>query len=149
MEILSPVSGKTIPLKKVPDEVFASRMAGDGGAILPSASGEVLAPISGSLLKLFEGGHAFGIESENGVELIVHIGLDTIEMRGDGFEKLANQGDKVEAGQPIVRFDLEKIRAAGHDPVTPVVVTNPEDHAVSNLAQGDISAGDALFHVTD
>ncbi len=147
MEILAPVSGEIVALSKVPDEVFASGMAGDGGAISPSASGEAVAPISGSLIKLFEGGHAFGIESEGGVELIVHIGLDTIEMRGDGFEKLAKQGERVEAGQPIVRFDLDKIRAAGYDPVTPVVVTNPEDHAVSGVAKnGEISAGEVFFH---
>ncbi|CAN5570670.1 MAG: PTS glucose transporter subunit IIA [Actinomycetota bacterium] len=146
MEILAPISGDAIPLSKVPDEVFASGMAGDGGAIIPSASGEVLAPIPGNLMKLFEGGHAFGIESDDGIELIVHIGLDTIEMRGEGFEKLARQGDRVEAGQPIVRFDLEKIKEAGYDPATIVVVTNPEEHPVSHVAtSGEISAGDAFF----
>lgn len=147
MEILAPVSGQIVALSRVPDEVFASGMAGDGGAITPSASGEAVAPVSGSLIKLFEGGHAFGIESDGGIELIVHIGLDTIEMRGDGFEKLAKQGERVEAGQPIVRFDLGKIKEAGYDPVTPVVVTNPEDHAVSGVAKnGEISAGEAFFH---
>ncbi len=146
VDILAPVSGESVPLSKVPDEVFASGMAGDGGAIMPSGSGEVLAPIPGNLMKLFEGGHAFGIESEGGVELIVHIGLDTIEMRGEGFEKLARQGDRVEAGQPIVRFDLEKIRVSGYDPATIVVVTNPEEHPVGDVkTNGEISAGDAFF----
>ncbi len=100
---------------------------GDGGGRRGHravASGEALAPASGTLVKLFEGGHAFGIETDEGVELIVHVGLDTIELRGAGFEKLATEGDRVEAGQPIVRFDLEEIRAGGYDPVTPVVVTN-------------------------
>ncbi|MGH3086752.1 MAG: PTS sugar transporter subunit IIA [Rubrobacteraceae bacterium] len=145
MEILAPISGTVVPLSDVPDEVFAEGMAGDGAAIIPSESGEVLAPISGNLVKLFEGGHAFGIESDGGVELIVHIGLDTIEMRGEGFEKLAKQGERVEAGEPIVRFDLEKIRADGYDPITPVVVTNPEEHAVSGVAHGEVSAGKILF----
>ncbi len=145
MEILAPVSGEIVPLSEVADEVFASGMAGDGGAIIPSAGGEVLAPISGLLMKLFEGGHAFGIEGGNGMELIVHIGLDTIEMRGEGFEKLARQGEHVEAGQPIVRFDLEKIRDVGYDPATIIVVTNPEDHAVSGIAQGEVEAGSTLF----
>lgn len=145
MKVLAPISGKAVPLSEVPDEVFAEGMAGEGGAIVPVSSGEALAPVAGSLVRLFEGGHAFGIETDEGVELIVHLGLDTIEMRGRGFEKVAREGDRVEAGQPIVRFDLEEIRAAGYDPVTPVVVTNPEDHPVSNLASGEVRAGELLF----
>ena len=132
-------------MSEVPDEVFAEGMAGEGGAIVPDASGEAVAPVSGALVKLFEGGHAFGIETDGGVELIVHVGLDTIEMRGRGFEKLASEGNRVEAGQPIVRFDLDEIRASGYDPVTPVVVTNPEDHPVGNLRRGKVRAGEPLF----
>ena len=149
MEVLAPVSGQAVPLGEVPDEVFAEGMAGEGGAIVPGASGEAVAPVSGTLVKLFEGGHAFGIETDEGVELIVHVGLDTIEMRGAGFEKLATEGDRVEAGQPIVRFDLDKIRDSGYDPVTPVVVTNAEDHPVSNLRTGEVSAGEPLFDAAD
>ncbi|MCA1848845.1 MAG: PTS glucose transporter subunit IIA [Actinobacteria bacterium] len=149
MEVLAPVSGQAVPLGEVPDEVFAEGMAGEGGAIVPGASGEAVAPVSGALVKLFEGGHAFGIETDEGVELIVHVGLDTIEMRGNGFEKLAAEGDRVEAGQPIVRFDLDEIKNSGYDPVTPVVVTNPEDHPVSNLRTGEVSAGEPLFDAAD
>ena len=149
MEVLAPVSGNAVPLSEVPDEVFAEGMAGDGAAIVPSASGDALAPVSGTLVKLFEGGHAFGIATDNGMELIVHVGLDTIEMRGGGFEKLAAEGDLVEAGQPIVRFDLEAIRDAGYDPVTPVVVTNPEDHPVRSARDGEVSAGELLFEASD
>lgn len=147
MDVLAPLSGCAVPLSEVPDEVFAEGMAGDGRAIVPSSGGEAVAPLSGTLIKLFEGGHAFGIETEDGVELIVHIGLDTIEMRGEGFEKLARQGDTVEAGQPIVRFDIEKVRSSGYDPITVVVVTNPEDHPVGDHASGDIRAGDVLFGI--
>jgi sugar PTS system EIIA component len=149
VEVLAPVSGQAVPLSEVPDEVFAEGMAGEGGAIVPGGSGEVVAPVSGSLVKLFEGGHAFGIEADGGVELIVHVGLDTIEMRGAGFEKLASEGDRVEAGQPIVRFDLKAIKDSGYDPVTPVVVTNPEDHPVSNLRSGEVRAGEPLFEAAD
>jgi PTS system glucose-specific IIA component len=149
VEVLAPVSGEAVPLKEVPDEVFAQGMAGEGGAIVPGASGEALAPVAGTLVKLFEGGHAFGIETDGGAELIVHVGLDTIEMRGSGFEKLASEGDRVEAGQPIVRFDLEEIRDSGYDPVTPVVVTNADDHPVSNLRSGEVSAGEFLFEAAD
>ena len=149
MEILAPVSGESVPLSEVPDEVFAEGMAGEGGAIIPGSSGEAVAPVSGTLVKLFEGGHAFGIATEEGIELIVHVGLDTIEMRGGGFEKIATEGDEVEAGQPIVRFDLEEIQAAGYDPVTPVVVTNPEDHPVRDLRSGAVRAGEPLFETGD
>ena len=147
MEVLAPVSGRAVPLSEVPDEVFAEGMAGEGGAIVPAASGEAVAPLSGTLVKLFEGGHAFGIETGEGVELIVHVGLDTIELRGAGFEKLATEGDRVEAGQPIVRFDLEEIRRGGYDPVTPIVVTNADEHPVSDLETGEVSAGDPLLEV--
>jgi sugar PTS system EIIA component len=147
MEILAAVSGTAVPLSEVADEVFAQGMAGEGGAIVPAQSGEAVAPASGTLVKLFEGGHAFGIETDDGVELIVHVGLDTIELRGAGFEKVATEGDRVEAGQPIVRFDLEEIQAGGYDPVTPVVVTNADEHPVSDVRTGEVSAGDPLFEV--
>jgi sugar PTS system EIIA component len=147
MEVLAAVSGTAVPLSEVPDEVFAQGMAGEGGAIVPDGSGEAVAPVSGTLVKLFEGGHAFGIGTDEGVELIVHVGLDTIELRGAGFEKLATEGDRVEAGQPIVRFDLEEIRAGGYDPVTPVLVTNADEHRVSDVRTGEVSAGDPLFEV--
>ncbi len=149
MEILAPITGRAVPLTEVPDEVFAQGMAGNGGAIVPASSGEALAPISGTLVKLFEGGHAFGIEGDEGIELIVHVGLDTIEMRGGGFEGLAVEGDRVKAGQPVVRFDLEEIRNAGYDPITPVIVTNPEDHPVSNPRSDEVRAGEPLFEAGD
>ncbi len=145
MQVLAPISGNAVPLSEVPDEVFAAGVAGQGAAIVPSGSGEAVAPVSGTLVKLFEGGHAFGIETADGIEIIVHIGLDTVEMEGGGFEKLAAEGDEVEAGQPIVRFDLEAIKAAGYDPMTPVVVTNPDEHPVGGQATGRVSAGDFLF----
>ena len=147
MRVLAPISGEAVPLSEVPDEVFAEGMAGEGGAIVPAASGEAVAPVSGTLVKLFEGGHAFGIESDEGVQMIVHLGLDTIEMRGAGFERLATEGDRVEAGQPIVRFDLDEIKNAGYDPITPVVVTNPEEHPVGSPKGGEVSSGDLLFEV--
>jgi PTS system glucose-specific IIA component len=148
MQILAAVSGTAVPLSEVADEVFAQGMAGEGGAIVPARSGEAIAPASGTLVKLFEGGHAFGIETDDGVELIVHVGLDTIELRGAGFEKVATEGDRVEAGQPIVRFDLEEIRAGGYDPVTPVVVTNADEHPVVDIKTGEVSAGDPHFEVS-
>ena len=149
MQVLAPISGRAVPLAEVPDEVFAEGMAGQGCAIVPDASGEAVAPISGVLVKLFEGGHAFGIAADGGVEMIVHLGLDTIELRGRGFERIATEGDRVEAGQPIVRFDLDEIRAGNYDPVTPVLVSNPEDHPVTGARTGDVRSGEPLFEARD
>ena len=145
MRVLAPISGRAVPLAEVPDEVFAEGMAGQGCAIVPEASGEAVAPVSGVLVKLFEGGHAFGIATDDGIEMIVHLGLDTIELRGRGFERIATEGERVEAGQPIVRFDLDEIRAGDYDPVTPVLVTNDEDHPVTGVRTGEIQAGELLF----
>ena len=149
MRVLAPISGRAVPLAEVPDEVFAEGMAGQGCAIMPEASGEAVAPVSGVLVKLFEGGHAFGIATDGGIEMIVHLGLDTIELRGKGFERIATEGDRVEAGQPIVRFDLDEIRAGDYDPVTPVLVTNDEDHPVTGVRTGEIQAGELLFEAED
>jgi len=145
MRVLAPISGRAVPLADVPDEVFAEGMAGQGCAIVPEASGEAVAPVSGVLVKLFEGGHAFGIAADGGIEMIVHLGLDTIELRGRGFERIATEGDRVEAGQPIVRFDLDEIRTGNYDPVTPVLVTNDEDHPVTGVRTGEVQAGELLF----
>lgn len=149
MRVLAPISGRAVPLAEVPDEVFAEGMAGQGCAIVPEASGEAVAPISGILVKLFEGGHAFGIAADDGMEMIVHLGLDTIELRGKGFERIATEGDRVEAGQPIVRFDLDEIRSGNYDPVTPVLVANPEDYPVTGTRTGEVQAGEPLFEAGD
>src|SRR5438067_11950083 len=104
IHVLAPLDGTVVELEAVPDEVFAQKMAGDGVAIDPSGQVAV-APVTGDLVKLFPGGHAFGISTGDGVELIVHIGLDTIELQGEGFENIATEGQEVQATTPIVTFD--------------------------------------------
>src|SRR5437868_14007175 len=96
IEVLAPLDGTVVDLEAVPDEVFAQKMAGDGVAIDPSGNVAV-APVSGELVKLFPGGHAFGISTREGIELIVHIGLDTVELKGDGFENIATEGQTIQA----------------------------------------------------
>src|SRR5947209_18195111 len=112
LQVLAPLDGMVIDLEMVPDEVFAQKMVGDGVAIDPSGSVAV-APVNGQLVKLFPGGHAFGIATDGGVELIVHLGLDTVELQGEGFERLASEGQAVMAGTPIVRFDRSAIERRG------------------------------------
>ena len=143
IDVLAPLDGTVVELESVPDEVFAQKMVGDGLAIDPSGAVAV-APVSGTLVKLFPGGHAFGIATSDGVELIVHLGLDTIELKGEGFEKLAVEGQVVSAGTPIVRFDRAVIERMGKVMLSPVVSTG--SGTIVYCAGGVVQAGrDVLF----
>ncbi len=143
IHVYAPLDGTVIDLAEVPDEVFALKMAGDGVAINPSGQVAV-APIDGQLVKLFKGGHAFGIAANDGVELIVHLGLDTIELEGKGFAKVAAEGQMVQAGDHIVFFDRSTIEAAGKVILSPVVSSGAG--TIVQRASGVVQAGrDILF----
>jgi sugar PTS system EIIA component len=143
IEVLAPLDGTVVDLESVPDEVFAQKMAGDGVAIDPSGQIAV-APVAGDLVKLFPGGHAFGISTAGDVELIVHIGLDTIELKGQGFENIATEGQIVQAGTPIVRFDRAAIELLGKVILSPVVSSGAG--TIVSRASGTVRAGrDVLF----
>jgi sugar PTS system EIIA component len=143
IHVLAPIDGTVVELEKVPDEVFAQKMVGDGVAIDPSGQVAV-APVAGNLVKLFPGGHAFGISTSAGIELIVHIGLDTIELKGEGFENIATEGQIVQAGTPIVRFDRSTIERLGKVILSPVVSTGAGN--IVRRASGTVKAGrDVLF----
>jgi glucose-specific phosphotransferase system IIA component len=123
--------------------VFAQKLAGDGLAIDPTGALAV-APVTGKLAKLFPGGHAFGLALDNDVELIVHIGLDTIELRGEGFQNIAAEGQIVQAGTPIVRFDRAAIERRGKIMLSPVVSSG--NGTIVRRASGTVQAGrDILF----
>lgn len=143
IHVLAPLDGTTVELETVPDEVFAQKMAGDGVAINPT--GQIaLAPIAGDLVKLFPGGHAFGIATDDGIELIVHIGLDTVELKGEGFENIATEGQRVQVGTPIVRFDRAAIVRQGKEIVSPIVSSG--SGTIVWRASGAVRAGqDVLF----
>lgn len=141
--VLAPLDGTVVDLEAVPDEVFAQKLAGDGVALDPSGNIAV-APIAGALVKLFPGGHAFGIAARDGIELIVHLGLDTIELKGAGFENIATEGQEVKAGTPIVRFDRPTIERAGKVMLSPVVSSGAG--TIVRKASGTVQAGrDILF----
>ena len=143
IKVLAPIDGKIVELEKVPDEVFAQKMVGDGLAIDPTGHIAV-APVSGDLVKLFPGGHAFGIATGDGVEIIVHIGLDTIELKGEGFENIAKEGQQVQAGTPIVHFDRATVERLGKVILSPVVSSG--SGTIVRRAQGSVKAGqDVLF----
>ncbi len=128
VEITSPVEGKAYPLKEVQDEVFASEALGKGIAVLPT-KGEVVAPADCTVSVLYPTLHAMGLKLADGTELLIHIGMDTVAMNGDGFTKHVNEGDKVKKGTPIVSFDIDKIKAAGYDTTVSVIVSNTADFA--------------------
>ncbi len=123
-DVKAPLSGKTLPLEEMPDEVFSQHIMGDGLAIEPS-EGIVVAPADAEVSAVMEESrHACGLTLSNGMELLIHVGIDTVEMNGDGFELFVKEGDHVHTGDPLIRFDMEKIRAAGHPTMTAVIVTD-------------------------
>lgn len=121
----APVSGKVIDLKEVPDQVFAEKMAGDGAAI-ESIGDIIVSPADGKLTFIFKTNHAFGLNLDNGAEILVHIGLDTVELKGEGFTRLAEEGINVKAGDPIIKLDRELITSKGYSLITPVLITNAD-----------------------
>lgn len=124
IRLRQPIEGRVIPISEVPDPTFAQGIMGPGIAIEPTGN-VVTAPADGTVSMVFRTGHAVALTlNEGGTELLIHIGLDTVAMDGDGFEVLVAQGDQVTAGTPLVRFDPAKIAAAGHPSVTPIVVLN-------------------------
>lgn len=125
-EILAPVSGKVIPMSQVADPTFSQEILGKGVAVIPS-EGRIAAPASGEVVVMFETKHAVSIKADNGAELIVHIGLDTVNLKGEYFEAHVKQGDRVKAGDLLVTVDLEKVKDAGYDVTTPVIICNTPD----------------------
>ncbi|HFI0860833.1 TPA: sucrose-specific PTS transporter subunit IIBC [Streptococcus suis] len=145
--LVSPLSGNVVTLENVNDPVFSSGAMGKGLAVKPS-EGVVYAPADAEVTIAFETGHAYGLKTASGAEILIHIGIDTVSMNGNGFEKLVVAGDKVKAGTPIAKFDAAKIAEAGLDDTTMVIVTNTADFAeVSPLAEGTIAHGDNFMKV--
>lgn len=124
-KLMAPVSGKVIDLSKVPDEVFAQKMAGDGVAI-DSTGDTIVAPVAGNIAMIFKTNHAFAMILDNGAEILVHIGIDTVELQGEGFERLVEEGTKVKAGDPIIKINRAFIEEKGFSLITPVLITNPD-----------------------
>ena len=141
------LNGTVVPLADVKDEAFASGVLGDGIAIEPS-DGELVAPADGEISSTFETHHAVGMTTTDGAELLMHIGIDTVKLGGRHFTYLVNEGDKVKKGQPLIRFELEAIKAEGYPVTTPVIVCNTDDYAVVEAkASGTVKQGDALLEL--
>ena len=124
-EIVAPISGKVIDLTKVKDRVFATKMAGDGVAIL--ADGDIVyAPWDGVVSLIFESNHALGMTLDNGIELLIHLGIDTVELKGQGFVRLIEEGTRVKVGDPILKINKDFITEKGYSLETPVLITNTD-----------------------
>ena len=141
------LNGTVVPLADVKDEAFASGALGDGIAIEP-IDGELVAPADGEISSTFETHHAVGMTTADGAELLMHIGIDTVKLGGKHFTYLVNEGDKVKKGQPLIRFELEAIKAEGYPVTTPLIVCNTDDYAaVAAKASGIVKQGDALLEL--
>ena len=145
-KIIAPFAGWCAPLDEVPDEVFAGRMLGDGIAIDPT-SGIVLAPCDGEIVTLPESAHAVSIRSPDGLEVLIHIGIDTVRLGGKGFDARVKAGSRVQSGQELIRFDLDLVARGAKSLMTPVVVTSEGAVLTSRRAAGAVNAGDLLFEV--
>lgn len=144
---LSPLSGKVVPLSEVPDPAFAAGAMGKGVAIEPAA-GRVVAPFDGTVTVAFKKKHALAVVSDNGAEILVHVGIDTVKLDGEHFTSYIKEGDRVAAGQLLLEFDVDKIREAGYSTVTPVIVTNTFDYTdVLPLRQGEVREGEELLRI--
>lgn len=131
----APIEGKVIALSEVNDPTFAEEMLGKGAAIIPIV-GKVVAPMDGTIAMVFETKHAISMTSESGIEILIHIGLDTVSLKGEPFTAHVEAGDKVKAGDLLLEFDMEAIKAAGLDTVSPIVICNTPDYSEINASVG-------------
>lgn len=146
--ITSPLQGNAVPLEKVPDATFSEGILGLGAAVEPS-TGRVIAPADGTVGVLFPTQHAIGLNLDNGAEILIHIGIDTVELNGEGFTAHVSEGEHVKKGDLLITFDKERIESKGYKTITPVIVTNSEDYsAITHKTQGEVTPEDILLELT-
>lgn len=143
LEVLAPVDGEIIDLSEVEDEVFADRMMGDGLAFIPE-SNDFFAPIEGKLVTVFPSGHAYGIKHKSGVEILLHIGLDTVTLSGEGFDIKVKQDQNIKAGDLLVNVDLDTVSKQVPSIKTPLVFTTLEGKTFKVVASGKVKQGDVV-----
>ena len=144
----SPAKGKAVSLKEVNDPTFAEEMLGKGAAVIPE-EGKIYAPADGEIGMVFDTLHAVSMTTDFGAEILIHIGLDTVKMKGDGFTGHVTAGDHVKKGDLLLEVDLEKVKTAGYDTITPVLVCNTPDYAsVEGIRADAVNAGDDLIIIS-
>ncbi|MDE9830116.1 PTS sugar transporter subunit IIA [Staphylococcus delphini] len=134
IQVYAPMTGEYVKIEDIPDPVFAQKMMGDGFGIRPT-EGKVVSPIAGVVDNVFPTKHAIGLKADNGLEVLVHIGLDTVQLNGEGFETLVNSGDTVKVGDPLVTFDVDYIDQHAKSIVSPVIITNTDQTAAIAIQQ--------------
>lgn len=145
-EIKSPVDGRVVAIESVDDEVFSQKLAGDGVAIEPM-SDIFTAPIDGTITKIFSTNHAYSIKSDRDLEVMVHIGLDTVLLEGRGFEALANEGDIVKSGDSIIKVDLDYIRKNAKSTITPIIITDSSEYKTIDKRLNIVKRQDIIMEV--
>lgn len=147
-DVLAPLSGTVLPLENVPDATFSSGLLGHGVAIIPNDN-RVIAPFDGEVASLFQTKHAIGILSESGVEVLIHVGIDTVKLDGQHFTAHVKPGDKVRAGDLLLEFDRQAIRSAGYDLATPVIISNSDDfRSIETANTSTITMGTRLLSLS-
>ena len=141
IEIIAPLSGEIVNIEDVPDVVFAEKIVGDGIAIKPTGN-KMVAPVDGTIGKIFETNHAFSIESDSGVELFVHFGIDTVELKGEGFKRIAEEGQRVKVGDTVIEFDLPLLEEKAKSTLTPVVISNMDEIKELIKLSGSVTVGE-------
>lgn len=146
--VYTPIKGKAIPLSEVKDEVFSSGMLGEGAAIEPS-EGKAVSPVNGTVEAVFDTKHAIGLKAEDGTEVLIHIGLDTVKLNGKYYDVKVKAGDSVKVGDLLVTFDIPAIKKEGYPVTTPVIISNTADYSeIKKSASGTVEKGDALIVLT-
>ena len=143
VEIYAPLSGEIVNIEDVPDVVFSEKSVGDGIAIRPTGN-KIVAPVDGVIGKIFETNHAFSMESKEGVELFVHFGIDTVELKGEGFTRIAQEGQSVKRGDTVIEFDLATLESKAKSVLTPVVISNMDEISSIEKKSGEVIAGESV-----
>jgi PTS system beta-glucosides-specific IIC component len=149
LPIYSPLKGKILELSKVSDQTFSTGCMGDGIAIIPD-EGKLFSPVRGKILSIFPTKHAICIQSEDGMEILIHIGIDTVMLKGNGFKTLVNSGDSVEVGTPLLEFDLNLVSNSGYETTTLVIITNSSEYSeIINSKEENVAVSTLLLTILE
>lgn len=147
VEIVAPVNGKLISLKDVPDPTFSEEMVGKGVAIIPEGK-EIYSPVDGKITTVFITGHAVGITTKEGIDLLIHIGMDTVNLKGEGFEVKVKDGEQIKQGDLLLVADLDKLKEKGYRLETPIIICNPDQFKSFTYTEpGNVKKGDVIMKV--
>ena len=140
IDVLAPISGEIVNIEQVPDIVFSEKMVGDGVAIMPTGN-KIVAPFNGKIVRIYGNNHAFAIESNSGIEMFIHFGIDTVELQGEGFTRIAEEGEQVKIGDTIIEINLPLLQYRTKSTLTPIVISNIDAIATVIKMSGVCEAG--------